>query len=63
MPTKDGDKQTTIGALAADVGQAKAISGDNATVSTAQHNSSHGRASAAHSCTTVTPRRLHFKLL
>ena len=36
MPSKDSDKQATIGALAADVGQTKTISGDIVTVSTAE---------------------------
>ena len=35
MPTKDSDKQNTQGAMAADVGQNKAISGDIVTVNSA----------------------------
>ena len=46
MPTKDSDKQQTIGALAADVGQAKAISGDSVTVSS-PHKAATQRRSAA----------------
>ena len=53
MPTKDGDSQQIIGALAADVGQTKATSGDIVTVSSATRQHSTAQPGALHHLTSA----------